>query len=233
MLGMQLATEVGVHPDSLMNSLRVAALQGELTAHSLASVASHGTFNQTVEAILEDISDIEDVPLEKLRGWLLRQTTHCPSPGPRATTPSHRMSASPTCAAAFSPRAKSGSPELTQRVSFTSMRRGPSGMNRPSPSPTAAAGLASMGPLAPGGPVLPGGNDEVIRAFGHQELESGNSFRKSGSDTWRTSSNSFSKTQRDSLSTSLPKRKGSGEGRWRAAEKSSGTEKGSADAARW
>lgn len=220
----QLATEVGLHPDYLMNSLRVAALQGELTSHSLASSAAQGTFNPYVEAILEDISDIEDIPLEKLRGWLVRQATSCPSPRPRAGTPSQRMTPSPTCGAAFSPRANCGSPDAGQRGSFASIRQGVSFSSRATPSPTAAASMASMGP------VLPSGNDEVIRAFGHKEQDAGNSMKSNGSGAWRSCSNA--KIQQDAMSNSPGRRKGSGDGR-RRGNTANGAGKGSASDARW
>jgi hypothetical protein len=217
MLGVQLAVEVGLHADSLMNSLRVAALQGELTAHSLASSAAHGTFNERVEDILEEISEVEDVPVDKLRGWLHRQTTVCPSP--RAKTPGLRMTPSPTFTTPFSPRAKSGSPDVGRRMSFASIRRAPSAMDRVTPSPTASGGIVHFGP------VLPSGTDEVIRAFGTQKLESGNSINKSGSGTWGRNS----KTQRDNVCNSLDRHKSYGEGRWVGG----GTGKGSASDARW
>lgn len=208
MFGMQLAHEIGLNPDSLMNSLRVSALQGELTPHSLASVAVHGTFNMLIEEILEELSIEEDLPLDKLRGWLVRQTTiTAPCPRTRAGTPTNRMTPSPT---AFSPCADSGSPRVGQRGNgnYGYFRRNASGVPRASPSPTAAAGVANQGP------VLPSGNDEVIRAFGTQE--SGNMMRK----TWRSSSKRESLTKRKSGAHDGAKWRGTGE-------------KGSADDARW
>lgn len=207
---MQLANEVDLNPDSLMNTLRVSALQGELTAHSLAPVAVHGTFNAVVEEILEELACEEDVPLDKLRGWLLRQTTlSAASSAPRAGTPSHYMTPSPTCGAAFSPCANSDSPDAGQRVGFASFRRGSSSISRATPSPTAAAGIVHKAPAPPGG------NEEPIRVFGRQE--SGNTMRKSGSVTWRSSKRN-----------SLTQRK-SGDVKWRGGA----TEKGCADDARW
>lgn len=212
----ELAHEVGLNPDSLMNSLRVSALQGELTPYSLASVAVHGTFNSLVEDMLEELSVEEDLPLDKLRGWLVRQTTiTAPCPRNRAGTPTHRTTPSPTCTA-FSPCADSGSPQAGQRVNFGSFRRNASGISRASPSPSAAAGIANQGP------VLPGGNDEVIRAFGTQQ--SGNTIWKTGTDTWRKSSG---KPKCESLT---KRKSGAHEGaKWRGGA----AEKGSADDARW
>lgn len=202
-----------MHAESLMNSLRVAALQGELTAQSLASTAPYGTFNTSVEGVLEDISDAEDVPLDKLRGWLVRQTTHCSSPHPGAGTPTDRASASPMFSATFSPRIQSDSPEEMPRFSFASVRKGTPGLATPglttpgltraSPSPRAGADM---------GPVLPPSHDEVIRAFNSQELQPEISIKKRDSNSWRSSNHS--KTPRANASM---RRNGSGDGRWRGA----------------
>lgn len=224
----ELAKEVGLHADSLMNSLRVAALQGELTAQSLASTAPYGTFNTSVEGVLEDISDAEDVPLDKLRGWLVRQTTHCSSPHPRAGTPragtpTDRASASPMFSATFSPRIQSDSPEDMARFSFASIRNGTPGLATPglttpgltraSPSPRAGADMQNMGP------VLPPSHDEVIRAFNSQEeLQPEISIKKKDSNSWRSSNHANTPRANASM-----RRNGSGDGRWR----------GSANDARW
>jgi hypothetical protein len=69
---MQLAAEVGVHADALMSSLRIAALQGELSPHSSAPSVGRGQVSGAVENILMRISVLEDCPIDKLRGWLLR-----------------------------------------------------------------------------------------------------------------------------------------------------------------
>jgi hypothetical protein len=211
----QLAAEVGLHADSLMNSLRVAAVQGELTAGSLASVAVAGTFNSRVEEILEELSEIEEVPLDKLRGWLLRQTTLCPSPRRRAGTPSYGNTSSPTNPVAFSPGAKSHSPDAARQLNFASFRKSASSCNRATATPSPTAGASG------GLPVLPTGNDDVIRAFPpvHNELES----KGSASEMWRNS-----KSHRETLSSSRGRRKGSGDGPWQV-----GAEKGSANDARW
>jgi hypothetical protein len=68
----QLAAEVGAHADALMSSLRIAALQGELSPHSSAPSVGRGQLSDAVENILMRISVLEDCPIEKLRGWLLR-----------------------------------------------------------------------------------------------------------------------------------------------------------------
>lgn len=64
--------EINIHPDALMNSLRIAALQGELSPHSAAPSSARGTFTEPVERLLMRISVLEDCPIDKLRGWLLR-----------------------------------------------------------------------------------------------------------------------------------------------------------------
>ena len=55
-----------------MNALRIAALQGELSPHSAAPGADHGSVSPTVEQMLMRLSALEDCPIDKLRGWILR-----------------------------------------------------------------------------------------------------------------------------------------------------------------
>ena len=61
-----------MHPDALMSSLRIAALQGELSPHSAAPAAPRGAVPAAVERLLMRISVLEDCPIGKLRGWLVR-----------------------------------------------------------------------------------------------------------------------------------------------------------------
>jgi hypothetical protein len=205
-----------------MNSLRISALQGELTPHSLASCAPHGTFNATVEAVLEDIAESEDVPLDKLRGWLVRQTTQPSSPHPRS--PVRR--ASPSWTGPLSPR-KSGSSltdrshsgrfDCTTSSSSTTLRRDQSGNTR-----TVRGGASPCAPAQQGpGPFLPTGNDEVIRAFGHDECVEGAPRHVKKTVSWRT------------LQSGAPPRGAHSKGQWSGRWRAQGGDCGSAEDARW
>jgi hypothetical protein len=75
-----------VPAETLLNSLRIAALQGELSPHSSAPSAPPCTFPVPLEAILDKIAAREDCPVDKLRGWLLRAlATLSPMGSPRSS----------------------------------------------------------------------------------------------------------------------------------------------------
>ena len=140
-----------------MNALRVSALQGELTAQSVALSLPRGTFAAPVETMLQELAESEDLPLDKLRGWLQRQLSpRCRSPG----SPMRHLSPMPQ----WSPR--------RQHSPFT-----PSNSNSPETLPPAMCygGHATPSPRvhsarhpsrspSGSGPFLP--HDESIRAFG-------------------------------------------------------------------
>lgn len=188
---MQLAHEVGLHPDVLMNALRVSALQGELTPQSIAPALPRGTFTAAVETMLQELAESEDLPLDKLRGLLQRQLSpRCPSPGsPMRTHSPMRHYSTPRHRSPFTP-SNSNSPAATVPPAFSS-----AGHEMASPPIQSAQGPRSPGPFLPLHAL-----DEPIRAIGSGMHDSGrrparnvswkSDARRSASDaaTWRPQS---------------------------------------------
>lgn len=197
-----MAHEVGLHPDVLMNALRVSALQGELTPQSIAPALPRGTFTASVETMLEDLAESEDLPLDKLRGLLQRQLSpRCPSPGsPMRTLSPMRRYSTPRQLSPFTP-SNSNSPAATGHPTVCC-----GGSHEMLSPPVQSA----HGPRSPG-PFLPQNLDEPIRAVGGVMHDSGrqttrsvswkSDTRRSASDaaTWRPRSGRYDgRSQSDS-----------------------------------
>lgn len=157
----ELAHEVGIHPDVLMNALRVSALQGELTPQSIAPALPHGTFTVPVEAILQELAESEDLPLDKLRGWLQRQLSpRCASPGsPVRQLSPMRQHSTPRQLSPFTP-SNSTSPDMMLPPAMCY-----GGHATPSPRRVQSARHGSRSPHS-SGPFLPHCHDDAIRAVG-------------------------------------------------------------------
>lgn len=185
---MQLAHEVGLHPDVLMNALRVSALQGELSTQSIALSLPYGTFTAPVETVLQELAESEDLPLDKLRGWLQRQLSpRCVSPrSPVRQLSPMRHYGTPKQLSPFTP-SNSTSPEtLPPAMCY-------GGHATPSPR-VQSARHGSRSPHGCG-PFLPHCHDEPIRAVGSGALDHGQKSARNlswKSDTRRSASDATS-----------------------------------------